>query len=90
MNVLNPKVSIFFLAFFPGFLFSTTLSTITQFYVLGFIFMIVSFIIFSIIAVLSGLISEYIKKHKNVGFILKWLQIIVFVGIAIFILLSEK
>ena len=42
------------------------------------------------IAVLSGLISEYIKKHKNVGFILKWLQIIVFVGIAIFILLSEK
>ena len=90
MNVLNPKVSIFFLAFFPGFLFSTTLSTITQFYVLGFIFMIVSFIIFSMIAVLSGLISEYIKKHKNVGFILKWLQIIVFVGIAIFILLSEK
>jgi len=90
MNVLNPKVSIFFLAFFPGFLFSNTLSTITQFYVLGFIFMIVSFIIFSIIAVLSGLISEYIKKHKNVGFILKWLQIIVFVGIAIFILLSEK
>ncbi|GFZ88358.1 LysE family translocator [Aquaticitalea lipolytica] len=90
MNVLNPKVSIFFLAFFPGFLFSTTLNTITQFYVLGFIFMIVSFIIFSIIAVLSGLISEYIKKHKNVGFILKWLQIIVFVGIAIFILLSEK
>ena len=90
MNVLNPKVSIFFLAFFPGFLFSTTLNTITQFYVLGFIFMIVSFIIFSMIAVLSGLISEYIKKHKNVGFILKWLQIIVFVGIAIFILLSEK
>ena len=90
MNVLNPKVSIFFLAFFPGFLFSNTLSTITQFYVLGFIFMIVSFIIFSIIAVLLGLISEYIKKHKNVGFILKWLQIIVFVGIAIFILLSEK
>ena len=90
MNVLNPKVSIFFLAFFPGFLFSNTLSTITQFYVLGFIFMIVSFIIFSMIAVLSGLISEYIKKHKNVGFILKWLQIIVFVGIAIFILLSEK
>lgn len=90
MNVLNPKVSIFFLAFFPGFLFSNTLNTITQFYVLGFIFMIVSFIIFSIIAVLSGLISEYIKKHKNVGFILKWLQIIVFVGIAIFILLSEK
>lgn len=90
MNVLNPKVSIFFLAFFPGFLFSDTLSTVLQFYSLGFIFMLVSFIIFGGISVLSGMISEYIKQHKNVGIVLKWLQIIVFVGIAIFILISEK
>ena len=46
MNVLNPKVSIFFLAFFPGFLFSDRLSTISQFYILGFIFMFVSLFIF--------------------------------------------
>jgi threonine/homoserine/homoserine lactone efflux protein len=90
MNVLNPKVSIFFLAFFPGFLFSNSLSTVTQFYVLGFLFMAVSLIIFSTIAILAGTISDYIKQHKNVGVFLKWLQIIVFVGIAIFILISEK
>ncbi len=90
MNVLNPKVSIFFLAFFPGFLFSNSMSTIVQFYILGLLFMLVSFIIFGSIAVLSGMISDYIKQHKNVGSILKWLQIVVFVGIAIFILLSEK
>lgn len=47
MNVLNPKVTIFFLAFFPGFLFSETLSSVLQFYILGGIFMLVSFIIFS-------------------------------------------
>jgi len=40
MNVLNPKVSIFFLAFFPGFLYSSTQSTIIQFYVLGGLFML--------------------------------------------------
>ncbi|WP_417444207.1 LysE family translocator [Joostella sp.] len=85
MNVLNPKVSIFFLAFFPGFLFSDTLNSIWQFYILGAIFMVVSFIIFSCIAVLSGKLSDYILKHKNVGVVLKWLQIIVFVGIAIFL-----
>lgn len=85
MNVLNPKVSIFFLAFFPGFLFSDTLNSIWQFYILGVIFMVVSFIIFSCIAVLSGKLSDYILKHKNVGVVLKWLQIIVFVGIAIFL-----
>jgi threonine/homoserine/homoserine lactone efflux protein len=90
MNVLNPKVSIFFLAFFPGFLFSDTMNTISQFYILGLLFMLVSFIIFGSIAILSGMISQYIKQHKNVGFVLKWLQIVVFIGIAIFILLSEK
>ncbi len=90
MNVLNPKVSIFFLAFFPGFLFSKNLSTVTQFYVLGLLFMLVSFIIFSLIALLAGSIADYLKRHKNFGGVLKWLQIVVFVGIAIFILLSEK
>lgn len=90
MNVLNPKVSIFFLAFFPGFLFSKTLSHVSQFYVLGLLFMLVSFLIFSLIAILSGFIADYLKTHKHVGGVLKWLQIIVFVGIAIFILMSEK
>ena len=87
MNVLNPKVTIFFLAFFPGFLFSKTLSTVTQFYILGFVFMGVSLIIFSAIAFLAGIISDYIKSHKNIGFVLKWLQILVFIGIAVLILI---
>jgi len=86
MNVLNPKVTIFFLAFFPGFLFSITMSTIAQFYILGGIFMLVSFIIFSAIALLAGQIKSYTLKHRNSGVVFKWLQIIVFIGIAVFIL----
>ncbi|MBV7267785.1 LysE family translocator [Winogradskyella luteola] len=86
MNVLNPKVTIFFLAFFPGFLFSQTMSTVTQFYILGGVFMLVSFIIFSAIAILAGQIKTYTLNHKNSGMVLKWLQIVVFIGIAIFIL----
>ncbi|MGY8911284.1 MAG: LysE family translocator [Flavobacteriales bacterium] len=87
MNVLNPKVSIFFLALFPGFLFSDTISTVLQFYVLGFIFMAVSLIIFSTIAILAGTISEKIKENKKIGFYLKWMQIVVFVVIAVLILM---
>ncbi|MFP4846390.1 LysE family translocator [Winogradskyella sp. PE311] len=87
MNVLNPKVTIFFLAFFPGFLFSDTISTVYQFYILGGVFMLVSFIIFSIIAMLAGQIKAYTLDYKNSGVVLKWLQIVVFIGIAIFILL---
>lgn len=90
MNVLNPKVAIFYLAFFPGFLFSDTLSTVVQFYVLGLIFMLVAFVIFSFIAVLSGAISKYITGHSSLGFVLKWLQVVVFIGIGLFILLSNK
>lgn len=90
MNVLNPKVGIFFLAFFPGFLFSAHLNVVVQFYVLAFLFMIVSFIIFSGIAILSGAVSEVIKRNKNLGKLLKWLQIIVFVGIAVYLLLSDN
>ncbi|WP_178988782.1 LysE family translocator [Winogradskyella schleiferi] len=87
MNVLNPKVTIFFLAFFPGFLFSESMSTVIQFYVLGGIFMLVSFIIFSAIALLAGQIKTFTLNNKNSGLILKWLQIIVFIGIAVFILI---
>jgi threonine/homoserine/homoserine lactone efflux protein len=86
MNVLNPKVTIFFLAFFPGFLFSDTMSTVWQFYILGGIFMLVSFLIFSAIALLAAQIKSYTLKHRNSGIVFKWLQVIVFVGIAIFIL----
>ena len=89
MNVLNPKVTLFFLALFPGFLFSETMSEVVQFYILGLLFMLVSFIIFSGIAILAGIISDTIKKNKSVGIYMKWLQIVVFVGIAIFIMINE-
>jgi len=90
MNVLNPKVSIFFLAFFPAYLYSETINTVTQFYVLGLLFMTTSFVVFALIAILAGFISDFLKQNKNIGLILKWLQIVVFIGIAIFIFLSEK
>ena len=85
MNVLNPKVTIFFLAFFPGFLFSDSLSTVIQFYTLGFLFILVSSVVFGSIALLSGQISIFLTANKKTGFVLKWVQIIVFIGIAVYL-----
>ncbi|MDF0715901.1 LysE family translocator [Muricauda sp. 334s03] len=90
MNVLNPKVTIFFLAFFPGFLFSKELNTVIQFYVLGLLFMLSALIVFGAIAILAGNISKYLTSHKKAGVYLKWVQIIVFVGIAFYLFLSDK
>ena len=87
MNVLNPKVTIFFLAFFPGFLWEPDGNTVVQFYILGAFFMLLTILIFGSVALLAGKISNYLKRHKHSGIVLKWLQIVVFIGIASFILI---
>lgn len=90
MNVLNPKVTLFFLAFFPAFLFSKKLNSIVQFYTLGVLFILVSFLIFGLIAILAGSISKYLQGNPKTGMVLKWMQIVVFVSIGLYILLSDK
>ena len=87
MNVINPKVTVFFLAFFPGFLWDTTGNTVYQFFFLGALFMTQAFIIFGTVAILAGNIASYLNKHSGAGIIFKWLQIVVFVVIGLFILL---
>ena len=87
MNLVNPKVMIFFLAFFPGFLWDKNGNTIVQFYILGITFMVVSFFVFSIIAIAAGRISSLLREWKKMNTVLKWLQILVFVGIAVFIMI---
>ena len=54
MNLINPKVLIFFLAYFPNFLFSDTISTSSQFIILGAIFILQALIIFSIVSITSN------------------------------------
>ena len=54
MNLIHPKVLIFFLAYFPNFLFSDTISTSYQFIILGAIFILQALIIFSIVSLTSN------------------------------------
>ena len=86
MNVLNPKVSVFFLAFFPGFLFSETMELYKQFYVLGFLFILTSFSVFSCYVLLSSYFSKLFLKSPQRQLLLKRLQAVFFVGIAVVIL----
>ena len=86
MNVLNPKVSIFFLAFFPAFVFSDSISLFKQFYILGFLFIITSFVVFSFFVILSGFFSKlFLNSPKKIKLI-KRLQVGFFIGIAVLIL----
>ena len=86
MNVLNPKVSIFFLAFFPAFIFSDSISLFKQFYGLGFLFITTSFIVFFTFVMLSGFFSKiFLNSPKKIK-LLKRLQVGFYVGIATVIL----
>ncbi len=88
MNVFNPKVSLFFMAFFPTFLFSQSLTLVVQFYTLGVLFMMTSFFIFSMLVFFSSAVGSILKSNTRFGGVLKWVQLTVFVGIAIFILIT--
>ncbi|MGV6846600.1 MAG: LysE family translocator [Lutibacter sp.] len=88
MNVINPKVSIFFLAFFPGFLFSNEIAITVQFYVLGLLFMIQALIIFIVVSYLANYMSNYLKTHRNFTNRSKWVQVFIFISIGIFILFT--
>ena len=90
MNMLNPKILIFFLAFFPTFIFSDYINPVIQFYILGGIFMSITFIVFITIVLMSSFINNNFKKFKVYTELLKWINIIVLISIAIMILFSEN
>lgn len=87
MNVLNPKVGLFFLAFFPGFINLQRGNTVLQIYTLGFLFMLQALIIFSFVSVIADKLTAFLRKNKKFDYYLKYAQIIIFIAIGIFILI---
>ena len=90
MNLLNPKVFLFFVAFFPNFIFSQTISIEIQLISLGLIFIITTFIIFGIIILFSENIYKNFSSNSNFKIFAKYFNILVLLLIAILILFTEN
>jgi len=90
MNITNPKVSIFFLAFLPQFTNPASGSVTLQIFMLGAIFMICALVVFSSIALVAGKLGDWFNKSKNAENILNKVAGTVFVGLALKLALSER
>ena len=66
MNVTNPKVSIFFLAFLPQFASPENGPIAPQIFLLGGIFIVVALVIFSAIALLAGVLGRWLHSSPRV------------------------
>jgi len=90
MNITNPKVSIFFLAFLPQFTNPSIGSVTMQIFVLGAIFMGCTLVIFSSIALVAGKLGNWFNRLDNAENILNKVAGTVFAGLALKLAMSER
>lgn len=83
MNITNPKVSIFFLAFLPQFTEPNHGHLLVQFLVLGLIFIVIAFLVFAFIAFTAGRIGALLNQSPMTQIYLNRVAGIVFVCLAI-------
>ena len=90
MNVLNPKVALFFLAFLPQFIAREAGNVPLQMVVLGLLFMAQALVIFTLIGIFSGSVGGWLQRRPRVGRQFSWLAAGVFAALGIRLALAER
>ena len=90
MNITNPKVSIFFLAFLPQFADPARGSISIQMLLLGGLFILSTILVFGSIALLGGTIGQILNRSNWVQTVLNKVAGIVFLGLALKLATTER
>jgi threonine/homoserine/homoserine lactone efflux protein len=90
MNVTNPKVSLFFLAFLPQFTDPAFGPLIPQILLLGLLFILSTILIFGGISLLAGCIGGYFRRSSKAQLVLNRIAGGVFVALAIKLALVRR
>ena len=90
INILNPKLSIFFLAFLPQFIDVNLASATSQTLLLGAIFMAMTIVIFICYGMFASLVRQKILNSPKILKAIKWCFASVFMALGVRLALSEK
>ena len=90
MNITNPKVSIFFLAFLPQFTNPEVGNITGQIFTLGALFMLSAFVVFTLISLLAGRVGAWFSKTKNGEKILNRVSGTIFAALAVKLAFTSK
>jgi len=90
MNITNPKVTIFFLAFLPQFANPARGPISIQMLILGGFFILASILVFGAIALAAGTLGDWLKRSEKAQKIMNRIAGVVFLGLAAKLLLSER
>jgi len=89
-NMLNPKVTLFFIVFLPQFVTPHGgQSVMLQMFELGGVFMLQTVVVFSVFGVAAGMIGAYLKRRPKVGVWLDRLAGATFIGLGIRVALKN-
>jgi threonine/homoserine/homoserine lactone efflux protein len=89
MNITNPKVAIFFLAFLPQFANPSLGSMTIQMLMFGALFIVATLLVFGAVAWFAGFLGEWLKGSEKAQIIMNRIAGTVFTGLALRLAISE-
>ena len=90
IDVTNPKVAVFFMAFLPQFYRDNGSSRISQFMLLGSLIILTGFVIESLIVILSERIAFFLRKKPAFSRVIDKLFGSVLIGLGVKLVLEER
>jgi threonine/homoserine/homoserine lactone efflux protein len=88
-NILNPKVTLFFLAFLPQFVDAKAGNVGLQMALLGVVFMLVTIVVFGAVAIFAAMVGDWVRRKPAIGERLNVFAGLTFIALGIRVALPE-
>ncbi|WP_418318894.1 LysE family translocator [Piscinibacter sakaiensis] len=82
VNLLNPKVAVFILAFVPQFVDPARGSSVVQFLILGGILIAGGTLVNGLVGIHAGKVGRLLQRNEKAGRVFQWISGFVFIGLA--------